>query len=187
MLSTNYQSFTLDSVLDIQIQFMLSSKYQTFTLGSVLDLQIQYMPSTNYQTFTLGSVLDIQIWFMPSTNYQSFTLGSVLDIQFSICFQLTIRDPIKCFLVLIYTLINQSMPILRSFCLFSGAGVFFLYIYAISFFVGQVLILKCLKIFNKKIKIHLTSKQLLQLQSTNFVLHFFKTVAFTACQTTDEC
>ncbi len=30
----------------------------------------------------------------------------------------------------------QSMPILRSFCLFAGAGVLFLYIFAITFFVG---------------------------------------------------
>merc|ERR550519_378329 len=31
---------------------------------------------------------------------------------------------------------SSSMPVLRTFCLFSSAGVFFLYIFAITFFVG---------------------------------------------------
>ena len=35
-----------------------------------------------------------------------------------------------------YTCPLQSMPILRTFCFFAGAGVIFLYAFAISFFVA---------------------------------------------------
>ena len=55
----------------------------------------------------------------------------ILSFNFAICTVTSITDMAALFITS-----TTTLPILRSFCLFAGMGVLFLYIFAITFFVG---------------------------------------------------
>ena len=68
----------------------------------------------------------------------SITVTSVTDMAAFLIGSTSVRIEMSTHYAAIFNLFYalQSMPILRHFCLFAAMGVFFLYVFAITFFVG---------------------------------------------------